>query len=114
MIIDERELINKAIDDAISRRTGVDEEIVARRRELHAFDLYEAAKSGKAVAARTAPPTRTARGARSEVLLTLIASGSGLTRAQILEDVGMRGKNAGPAEGRVSGDDHVGGLAMPP
>ena len=67
-------------------------------RQLSAIDAYEAARTGKAVRARSAGARggrRPRRGSRREELLKVIKAGGGLTRAEILEKMGLRGDKTG-------------------
>ncbi len=89
--------------------TSQQEELLARvaliDRELLAVDAYEAAKTGKLVAA-VAKPARTRRtttgatqqrrGSKRGALLQLIGDHpAGLTRGQILEKMGLKGDQSG-------------------
>jgi hypothetical protein len=69
-------------------------------RELAAIDAYEAAKAGKLPTSlprrRTAGTQPRARsGSRRDALLKLIQASEGLTRGEILEQMGLKGNKAG-------------------
>jgi len=65
-------------------------------RGLNALNAYEAALRGKAPTASG----RASRGSLQGTLLALIAGGSGMTRAGILEELGVKGNRS--QEGSIS------------
>ena len=80
---------------------GVPVSIDAVNRELAAIDAYEAAKSSKplttAKKARTPrSPAQGRRGSKRDALMqTIRQNPDGLTRAEILEKMGLKGDNSG-------------------
>lgn len=88
----ERERLAKQREDVLSRRQALDEELAKIDRELYAIDAYEQAKRGKLP---TQPRTRrqsSRRGKRDIVLEEVKKHPEGLTRAQLLEALGMQEK----------------------
>lgn len=68
-------------------------------RELAAIDAYEAAKAGKVPGRRQSTSrrgqTRARRGSKREQLLEIIKAHKGLTRGEILEEMGLKGNKTG-------------------
>lgn len=101
MMATERERLNTALSEVADKIAALNEEAAGYRRELSAIDAYERAKTGTSNGARTGNGTRSPRGAKQETLFSLIqGSGDGMTRAQILEAVGVKGDKK--AEGSIS------------
>lgn len=90
MIEKERERLNGLRDDAMKRRKEIDTEIVEVDRELSAIAAYENAKAGK----KKQQGTRST-GRRSELLTLLSSNPDGLSRADILDKLGLKGNKAG-------------------
>jgi hypothetical protein len=88
-VAQERDRLQKLLAQAQERRQELDEELAGINRELRALDAYDAAKRGATTAPRTT--TRGARGAQQEILLELITQAGGMRRADILEEVGVKG-----------------------
>lgn len=92
----EREIIR-------TRQGELDRELDRIDREMHAIDAYEAAKTGKAVMARSGrgggarqrSVGGARRGSRREELLNVIRGANGMSRGEILEKMGLRGDKAG-------------------
>ena len=94
----ERDRLTAALVDVDTRMAALRDEQMGYERELKAIDAYERAKAGKPQAT---PSGRSPRGARSDTLIAMIAgSAKGMTRAQILEEVGAKGNKA--QEGSIS------------
>jgi len=66
---------------------------------LAAIDAYEAAKAGKVPGRRQSTShrgqTRARRGSKREQLLEIIKAHKGLTRGEILEQMGLKGNKTG-------------------
>src|SRR6267142_6942311 len=96
-IASERERLNKAREAIFNQQHELETKLAAINNEMRAIDAYEAAKSGKAVAARQtgrrAPRARS--GSKREQLLQVIKSGNGLSRGEILEKMGLKGNKSG-------------------
>lgn len=97
IVVKERERLIGLMVDHDMKLKALELEGNGIRREIAALDAYEAAKSGKA----TVAVPRSGRGARTETILSLIAGKpSGMTRAAILEDLGVKGDKS--QEGSIS------------
>ena len=96
-IASERERLNKAREAIFNQQHELETKLAAINNEMRAIDAYEAAKSGKAVAARQAGrrATRARSGSKREQLLQVIRDGHGLTRGEILEKMGLKGNKSG-------------------
>jgi hypothetical protein len=98
----ERARLHGERDAIFTQQQDLDQKLEAVNRELAAIEAYEAAKSGKAPARQTAARrsgTRRISGARSgskrDELLKLIKGSEGLSRAEILEKMGLKGNKSG-------------------
>jgi hypothetical protein len=92
----ERERLNKAREDALTRRSGIDNEIAIIDKELMAIAAYEAAKTGKPPRVSKAHSTGARRGSRQEAILAQLQSKpDGLTRGELLEALGLKGDKTG-------------------
>jgi hypothetical protein len=95
----DRERLHKERDAIFNHQQELEIKLAEIYRELSAIDAYEAAKTGKAV--RQAPvragvrAQRARRGSKREKLLGIIKAGNGLTRGEILEQMGLKGNKAG-------------------
>jgi len=68
----------------------------ALNREYAAIEAYETAKTGKAARqAAGSRQSRARRGSRREALLELIRQSDGLSRGEILEQMGLKGDKSG-------------------
>src|SRR4051812_33773209 len=96
MIQKERERLTKQRDDALERRKKIDDEIAAIDIEFEAIRAYEGVKAGKAqkgtAASKGTGGKRAPRGSRQQEVLDLIGQHpDGLTRAEILTELGAKG-----------------------
>src|SRR5437899_1580306 len=99
----ERARLNSEREAIFTQQQELDQKLEAVNRELAAIEAYEAAKSGKAparqVAARRTGARKSSGGARSgsrrDELLTIIKQGGGLSRAEILDKMGLKGNKSG-------------------
>lgn len=98
MMKTERDRLTGALDDVQARMDKLNEEAAGYKRELAAIDAYERTKTGKTTAPTTS--TRAARGSRSDTLLAMIGGTDGMTRSQILEEIGAKGNKS--LEGSIS------------
>jgi hypothetical protein len=90
-IATERERLQKLRADAVERRQTIDAEIADIDREMRAIAAYETAKHGRSSSGTTATG-RAPRGAQQETLLAMIGGRKGgMKRADILEEVGVKG-----------------------
>jgi hypothetical protein len=91
MIQKERERLNGLRQEAMTRRSAVDDEIADIDKELRAITAYETARTGTTITKATGT-----RGDRRSGILTLLAAfPDGLSRADILDKLGMKGNKAG-------------------
>ena|SRR5215211_7358496 len=105
MVEKERERLTQARKDAETRLQEVQNDIAKIDREFEAIEAYERVKTGKAqkgVAASKEPNRQHApRASRQQELLELIGQNpDGLTRSEILEELGVKGNKK--AEASVS------------
>jgi hypothetical protein len=95
----DRERLHKEREVIVDQQQELENKLAEINRELAAIDAYEAAKKGKAVRqapARVGARTPQARrGSKREKLLATIKAGNGLTRGEILEQMGLKGNKAG-------------------
>jgi hypothetical protein len=98
----ERARLHGERDAIFTQQHELEEKLGAVNRELAAIEAYEAAKTGKAPARQSATRrtgTRKTSGTRSgskrDELLKLIRGNDGLTRAELLEKMGMKGNKSG-------------------
>jgi hypothetical protein len=98
----ERARLHGERDAIFTQQHELEEKLGAVNRELAAIEAYEAAKTGKAPARQ--PATRrtgtrktsgTRSGSKRNELLKLIQGNDGLTRAQILDKMGLKGNKSG-------------------
>ncbi len=94
----ERERLSKLREDVLSRRVQCEQELADIDKELTAISAYEAAKTGKPAAK---PRTGKRRiGQRDAVLAEVKKHTDGISRAEILVAMGVKGNKSG--EGSVS------------
>ena len=98
----ERARLDGERDAIFTQQQDLDQKLEAVNRELAAIEAYEAAKSGKAPARQSARRTSASRssggarsGSRRDELLTIIKQGGGLSRAEILDKMGLKGNKSG-------------------
>src|SRR4051812_24892339 len=95
MVQKERERLTKARENALDRLEKVNEEIAAIDREFEAIEAYERIKMGKVQKGggpREAGRQRARKGSRQQELLELIERNpDGLSRREILEQLGLKG-----------------------
>jgi len=95
----ERERLNQEREAVSNQQRELQQKLAGIERELSAMSAYEAAKSGKAVPGRTAGARRTARGRRGskrgQLLDIIKAHPNGITRGEILEQMGLKGDKSG-------------------
>jgi hypothetical protein len=96
-----RERFKESLADIEQRRNALAEEERALRQENRAVEAYWSVKEGKpASTSRGNGGVRSPRGARSQTILAMIAGSDGMTRAQILEETGVKGDKK--QEGSIS------------
>lgn len=98
----ERERLNKEREEIFNQQHELEGKLAGINRELEAIDAYESAKAGKSTTPARQPsgPRRqqTRRGSRREALLQIIRENpSGLSRGEILQEMGLKGDKAGEA-----------------
>src|SRR3954470_10539567 len=87
----ERERLSREREEIWNQRRELDNRLAAIDREFQALDAYQTAKTGKPSGGRRTQPQRQApRGSRREGLLNLIREGNGLSRRDILEQMGLK------------------------
>src|SRR4051794_35518925 len=92
----ERERLSREREEISSQRRELDNRLAAIDREFQALDAYQTAKTGKPSGRRRMQTQRRApRGSQREGLLNLIREGTGLSRGDILERMGLKGDKAG-------------------
>jgi hypothetical protein len=100
----ERARLHGERDAIFTQQQDLDQKLEAVNRELAAIEAYEAARSGKPVkSARPAASGRTRTrlasqgrgGSKRDQLLKLIQESEGLSRAEILEKMGLKGNKSG-------------------
>jgi hypothetical protein len=93
MIEKERDRLTKQREDALARRTKIDEELESIDRELAAIAAYEAAKSGKT--AKRKAGGRAARGTvKTSVLGIIQKMPQGIARGDIVATMGTSATKA--------------------
>jgi DNA-binding transcriptional ArsR family regulator len=103
----ERTRLRKARDAALNRKTRIDQQLNEIESELTAIQAYEQAKKGvsaKPTRGGRRPSTgngkRAPRGEKRRAVLALIQKSEGLTRGEILSNLGVKGNKS--AEQSVS------------
>jgi hypothetical protein len=92
----ERERLSREREGIANQRRELDNRLAAIDREFQALDAYQAAKTGKPSGGRRAQTrSQVRRGSRREELLNLIRDGNGLSRGDILEQMGLKGDKGG-------------------
>ena len=97
----DRERLHAEREQISKQQHELENKLADINRELSAIDAYEAAKSGKALAAARQPRGARARpqvrrGSKREALMQVIKENpSGLTRGEILDRMGLKGDKAG-------------------
>src|SRR4051794_2721285 len=92
----ERDRLRAEREQAFNQQEELQRQLDAVNREFDAIEAYETTKTGKA--ARQAPAgrqSRARRGSRREALLELIRQSDGLSRGEILEQMGLKGDKSG-------------------
>src|SRR5829696_3078537 len=92
----ERDRLRAEREQVFTQQKELQRKLEAVNREFAAIEVYETAKTGKA--ARQAPAgrqPRVRRGGRREALLELIRQSDGLSRGEILEQMGLKGDKSG-------------------
>src|SRR4051794_38759383 len=92
----ERDRLRAEREQVFTQQKELQRKLDAVNREFAAIEVYETAKTGKA--ARQAPdgrPSRARRGSRREALLEIIRQSDGLSRGEILEQMGLKGDKSG-------------------
>src|SRR5262245_16112385 len=92
----ERERLHNEREATFSQQQEIKNKLADIGRELAAIEAYEAAKSGKAPPATGRSTRRSSgrRGSRRAEVLKIIQEGHGLTRGQILEQLGVKGNKS--------------------
>jgi hypothetical protein len=93
----ERERLRAEREQVFSQQEELERRLDALNREFAAIEAYETAKTGKAARqqAIVGRQPRARRGSRREALLELIRQSDGLSRGEILEQMGLRGDKSG-------------------
>ncbi len=96
----ERERLNREREEILNQQKELQNKLAALDREFKAMDAYEAAKTGKAARparqARGPRAPQARRGSRREALMEVIrANSGGLSRGEILEQMGLKGDKSG-------------------
>ena len=92
----ERERLQAEREQLFRQQEELTRKLDEVNREFTAMEAYETAKSGKAARrARTDPQPRARRGSRRQALLELIRQSDGLSRAEILQRMGLKGDKSG-------------------
>lgn len=106
-IANERERINGEREKLIAQQRELEEKLGGLNRELSAVDAYEAAKAGTLLApvvsngrrgSRGRKPQGTGtriRGSKRDALLKVIRAHKGVTRGEILQEMGLKGNKSG-------------------
>ena len=95
-ITGERERLGSAILDIDTQINELGSRRADLQREMKAIDAYEAAKTGKAVTAKTGGTTRRARrGSRREEIVQLVRDTGPITRGELIERLGVKGDKSG-------------------
>ena len=98
-IAKERERLHAEREQILNQQHELEQKLTAINKEMRAVDAYEAAKTGKAPAARQSTGRQGGggrRGSKREQLLELInANPEGLARKDILERIGLKGDKSG-------------------
>ena len=93
----ERERLTAQREEIRRQHRELEEELAVIHREFLAIDAYEAAKSGKPKRAsgvsRATGPRRSSK--RDSIIAVLKASPTGLSRGELLEQMGLRGNKSG-------------------
>lgn len=89
----ERERLDRQRQKVLEKRKALDEELEGIDRELEAVSAYERIKTGKAPAvAQTGSMRRGRRSGRRQEVLNLVKSApTGLSRAEIIEKLDVKG-----------------------
>jgi hypothetical protein len=101
----ERARLHGEREAIFTQQHELDEKLESVNRELAAIEAYEAAKTGKAparqaatrrIGTRSTQKTSAARGgSKRDELFKLIQGSDGLSRAEILEKMGLKGNKSG-------------------
>jgi hypothetical protein len=100
----ERDRLHAQREALVKQQEELENEIGLVDRELAAVDAYEAAKSGKPTKSGRAVGTRRTRtrlvsqarrGSKRDEIIKLIQESDGLTRGEILEQMGLKGDKSG-------------------
>jgi hypothetical protein len=94
----ERERLHREREQIFNEQEELQKKLDAINREFAAIEAYEAAKTGKAIARQASGrkgTTRARRGSKREALMEVIKSAAGLSRAEILEKMGLKGDKSG-------------------
>ena len=99
----ERDRLHAERDAVLQQQRELDKRLDEIDRELQAVGAYEAAKTGRPVAARGRGQRasrggggqRAPRGSKREELLRIIRESNGLTRGEILERMALKGDKSG-------------------
>lgn len=86
----EREELSRKRDELLRERDDIDRRVQEIDREFEAVDAYERVKTGKA-AGRTTGGSRRRTGIRQNVLDVVRRNPGGISRAQILQEMRVKG-----------------------
>ncbi len=92
----ERERLNSEREAIVAKRKELDTQLAAIDREFKAVQAYEAAKAGKPARASSSRKTGSRKGSKRDAIIAVLeGSPDGLTRAEILEQMGLKGNKTG-------------------
>jgi len=94
----ERERLNDERKAIFAQQRELVQKLDAIDKEMVAITAYESAKSGKSArgaGSGNGAARATRRGSKREELMSVIQSGNGLSRGEILEKMGLKGNKAG-------------------
>ncbi len=92
----ERERLRAEREQVFNRQEELQRRLDAVNREFAAIEAYETAKTGKATRQASAGRQRQARrGSRRQALLEIIRQSNGLSRGEILVQMGLKGDKSG-------------------
>ena len=93
IITEERDRLTQVIKELEQKKREIDAEILAAQKELYAIDAYEAARSGKDIRRVRIGSRRS--GMRNELTNLIKGHPDGLTRADILLRMNLKGDKSG-------------------
>ena len=94
----ERERLNGERQAIFAQQRELERQLNAVHDEMRAIEAYESAKSGKSArggGSSNGVARATRRGSKREELMSVIQSGNGLSRGEILDNMGLKGNKSG-------------------